>query len=162
MSEAPGGREGIVVAPASLGDVLSNLNRLRDAPDPNMRREVESLAETLFGASRHLIVYGSLAPGGRHDDEIADVAGEWHTGWVTGTLVERGWGASLGYPALVWNPDSERRVAAHLLVSRDLPQQWERLDAFEGKAYRRILAPFYDDNGLVAVGNLYEAVPASA
>jgi gamma-glutamylcyclotransferase (GGCT)/AIG2-like uncharacterized protein YtfP len=161
VSDTTGGREGIVVAPASLNDVLGNLNRLRDAPDANMRREVESLAETLFGASRHLIAYGSLAPGARHEGETATLTGEWHSGWVTGTLVERGWGASLGYPALVWHPAGERRVAAHLLVSPDLPQHWERLDAFEGETYRRILAPFYDEAGFVAVGNLYEAVPAS-
>ncbi len=162
MSDTAGERDGIVVAPASLGDVLSNLNRLRDAPDPNMRREVESLAETLFGASRHLIAYGSLAPGAQHEDETVGLTGEWRTGWVTGMLVERGWGASLGYPALVWHPAGERRVAAHLLISADLPLHWERLDTFEGEAYRRILAPFYDEAGFVAVGNLYEAVPASA
>lgn len=157
-----GGRDGLVVAPASLGAVLGNLNRLRRTPDPTLRREVESIAETLFGASRHLIVYGSLAPGGRHDDELAAVAGEWRGGWVTGTLIERGWGASLGYPALVWDPVSEQRVAAHLFVSRDLPTLWARLDAFEGEAYRRILVPFYDDTGLLAVGNIYEAVPDTA
>jgi gamma-glutamylcyclotransferase (GGCT)/AIG2-like uncharacterized protein YtfP len=152
----------MVVTPASLGDVLGNLNRLRCASDAAMRREVESLAETLFGASRHLIAYGSLAPGGRHADETAVMAGDWRSGWVTGTLVERGWGASFGYPALVWDPASERRVAAHLFVSPDLPHHWARLDDFEGEAYRRILVPFYDDAGLVAVGNLYEAVPAPA
>lgn len=162
MSGTKRTQDRIVVTPASLGDVVHNLNRLRSAPDPTLGREVESLAETLFGASRHLIAYGSLAPGGRHDDELADMAGEWRRGWITGQLVERGWGVSLGYPALVWNPASERRVAAHLFISPDLPRHWDRLDAFEGGEYRRILAPFYDRDGLVAVGNLYEATPASA
>ena len=132
---------------------------MRGVPDALVRREVESLADALFGASQHLITYGSLMRGGRHEDELAGLHGEWHQGWITGTLVERGWGAALGYPALLWNPDSDQRVAAQLFISVDLRHCWDRLDRFEGESYRRILVPIYDDAGLLAVGNLYELAP---
>jgi gamma-glutamylcyclotransferase (GGCT)/AIG2-like uncharacterized protein YtfP len=161
MSESSRGPEDAVVTRASLPDVLRSLNRMRVAPDATLRREVEALADTLFGASQRLIAYGSLMPGGGHEEELAGLQGEWHAGWITGTLVEHGWGASLGYPALIWNPDSDRRVAAQLFTSPDLRHCWDRLDLFEGESYQRILVPFYDDAGFVAVGNLYELGPTS-
>ena len=70
--------------------------------------------------------------------------------------METGWGAAMGYPALRWCPEGDR-IDAHLLVSQELPQHWSRLDDFEGLEYERILAPFHDSSGLVAVGNLYAA-----
>ena len=161
MAELSRGPNGAVVTSASLPDVLRSLNRMRGVSDAIVRREVESLADTLFEASRHLIAYGSLMPGGGHEDELAGLHGAWRSGWITGTLVEHGWGAALGYPALLWNPDSDRRVAAQLFTSPDLRHCWDRLDRFEGPSYQRILAPFYDDGGFVAVGNLYELAPAA-
>lgn len=50
--------------------------------------------------------------------------------------MQRGWGAALGYPALI--PDEEGSdVEVHLFVSPELPDHWQSLDAFEGLDYRR-------------------------
>ena len=83
-----------------------------------------------------LATYGTLAPGRVNHHQLADLAGEWTTGSIRGRLVETGWGAALGYPALVLDPDGDA-IAVHLFVSTDLPAHWARLDAFEGKEYRR-------------------------
>ncbi len=161
MAEHARGPERSLVAPASLPTVLRTLNRMRGSADATLRAEADSLAETLFGAGQRLIAYGSLMPGGRHDDQLAGLRGTWRPGWVTGALVESGWGAVLGYPALRWSAESDHRVESQLFISADLHDHWDRLDRFEGEAYRRILAPFYDDAGFVAVGNLYEIAPQS-
>lgn len=80
--------------------------------------------------------YGTLAPCRPNHHQLADLQGRWITGTVKGHLVQRGWGASLGYPALVSAQDGED-IEVHLLISPDLPQHWSRLDAFEGAEYRR-------------------------
>jgi len=59
----------------------------------------------------------------------------WRRGTVRGRLVDCGWGAALGYPALV--PGDEGEVAVDLFESPALPDHWARLDAFEGKGYER-------------------------
>jgi gamma-glutamylcyclotransferase (GGCT)/AIG2-like uncharacterized protein YtfP len=58
-------------------------------------------------------------------------------GHVRGTLVEEGWGAEHGYPALILDPGG-RRVDVDVFESADLPAHWLRLDAFEGAGYRRV------------------------
>ena len=53
-------------------------------------------------------------------------------------LVHAGWGAGLGYPALVLDPDGAD-IGVGVFESVDLPAHWERLDAFEGPGYRRVV-----------------------
>ena len=151
----PGARD-----PRAVEEALAALNPVRTEPDlrDDLRARLERALDALFGASRHLVVYGSLAPGEENHGRLAGLAGGWTRGWVTGDLSEIGWGAAIGYPALRWRPDGPR-IPAHLLRSQDLPEHWEGLDAFEGPAYRRILVPFFTGEGMEAVGNLYEAVP---
>ena len=60
-------------------------------------------------------------------------------GHVNGMLVHAGWGAGLGYPALVLDPNGSD-VRVDVLESADLPAHWERLDAFEGPGYQRVVA----------------------
>lgn len=140
----------------SLEAVLHDLNaRLAGPAGAEQERGRERAAE-LFGASQRLIVYGSLAPGRENHHELATLGGEWTFGWITGELLPRGWGAQLGYPALRWHAGGER-VQAWLLYSPGLPAEWARLDAFEGAAYQRLLAPFETDAGVVAVGYVYAA-----
>jgi gamma-glutamylcyclotransferase (GGCT)/AIG2-like uncharacterized protein YtfP len=141
---------------ADVARAVAELNALRRAADPGVRAAADRIAEALFGASRHLIAYGSLVPGGVNAAQLDGLRGGWRHGWVTGTLAEAGWGAALGYPALRWSPDAGTRVPAQLFTSPGLTEHWARLDAFEGEEYRRILAPIFDDDGLVAVGYLYE------
>ncbi len=139
-----------------LTDALIRLNILRTGEDQSLitRDLLEGALEALFTASRHLIVYGSLAPEGLNHALISELEGEWHRGWVTGELLEKGWSAAMGYPALRWCPEG-RDIDAHLFISPELPEHWSRLDDFEGLEYERILAPFWTADGRVWVGNVY-------
>ena len=83
-----------------------------------------------------LATYGTLAPGRANHHQLAGIGGRWLAGVVKGRLFASGWGAALGYAALV--PDeSGDEIAVYLLVSDQLPDHWLRLDAFEGSDYRR-------------------------
>ena len=85
-----------------------------------------------------LAIYGSLAPGGPNHQQVAGLRGRWYPGELHGRLVNAGWGASLGYPALVLDPDGSA-VEVKILESEDLPAHWTRLDNFEGPGYQRVL-----------------------
>lgn len=122
----------------------------------NRREHREALARLLDRPGRRLAVYGSLGPGEENHGLVEDLAGEWEEGGVRGHLVEEGWGASMGYPALRWDPEGPA-VPVHLLTSDDLPGAWDRLDRFEGPAYRRIWVPVHLEDDRAVVANLYEA-----
>ncbi|MEQ9448548.1 MAG: gamma-glutamylcyclotransferase family protein [Rhodospirillaceae bacterium] len=89
-------------------------------------------------ADHHLVVYGTLAPGQPNHHQLSGLRGDWQTGVVRGRLVKKGWGAALGFPVLTLADDGEE-IEVHLFASPDLPDHWERLDAFEGSEYRRTL-----------------------
>ncbi len=139
-----------------LNDALIRINilRTREPPDPMALDLLEGAIEALFSVSRHLIVYGSLAPGGLNHGLLAGLKGEWRAGWVTGELLERGWSAAMSYPALRWCPEGGES-SAHLFLSDELPGLWRRLDEFEGLEYSRIWAPFWSADGEMWVGNVY-------
>lgn len=147
--------------PDSLQSVLCDLNAHLTGRAGASQDHARQRAIALFGASERLIVYGSLAPGRENHHELATLAGEWTLGWIRGELLSHGWGAQLGYRALRWRADGER-VDAWLLCSPGLPAEWTRLDAFEGAAYQRQLAPFETDAGVVAVGYVYSAAVDAA
>ena len=92
-------------------------------------------------AARHrLATYGSLAPGrpNHHQlDGLDGLDGRWSPGHVHGTLLDAGWGADLGYPALLLDPDAPA-IEVHVFESVQLPAHWSRLDRFEGPGYRRV------------------------
>jgi len=140
-------------------DALNGM--LRDkALASSQRSRALRLSDALFDATGHLIVYGSLSPGGSNHARLAHLDGTWSPGVVTGDLIPHGWGASLGYPAMQWRSDGPR-VPAWLLRAPGLAAEgeWEALDQFEGEEYCRILAPFLSLHGeIVAVGYLYEAL----
>jgi len=139
-----------------LNDALIRINilRTREPPDPIALDLLEGALEALFAASRHLVVYGSLAPGGPNHGLLAGLEGEWRKGWVTGELLEKGWSAAMSYPALRWCPEGGD-ISAYLFISDELSRLWQRLDEFEGLEYSRILAPFWTADGEVWVGNVY-------
>jgi gamma-glutamylcyclotransferase (GGCT)/AIG2-like uncharacterized protein YtfP len=139
-----------------LNDALIRINilRTREPADLMALDLLEGAIEALFSVSRHLIVYGSLAPGGPNHGLLSGLSGEWHRGSVTGELLERGWSAAMSYPALRWCPEGGD-IEAFLLISPDLDSIWKRLDDFEGLEYRRIWAPFLRSDGQVFVGNVY-------
>lgn len=138
-----------------LAEALTALNARRLAGSARTRDRLEREIEEQFGASRRLAVYGSLAPGEVNHYVIADLAGSWEDGIVTGLLAPADAGSETGFPALRWRAGGPP-VTARLLVSDALPANWRRLDAFEGPAYRRILVPVHAANGaLLGVANLY-------
>ncbi len=139
-----------------LADFLARVNAHRRARDGvgEEARVLEEAAETLFRCREKLAVYGSLRPGRENHELLEELAGRWSEGVVRGHLLEEGWGATMGYPAMRWDPAGEA-VPVSLLASGDLPDHWNRLDRFEGEAYVRILVPVEGEEGPVAVANLY-------
>ena len=83
-----------------------------------------------------LATYGTLAPGRQNHAQLSDLVGRWLVGHVHGWLVNSGWGAALGYPGLILDPDGPQ-IEVSVLESRELARHWQRLDAFEGAGYRR-------------------------
>lgn len=121
--------------------------------------DAESQLEQTYRHSERLAVYGSLAPGRSNHHVLAPFGGTWTRGRVRGDLVELGWGAAAGYPALRLRVDGPW-VLVHVLESTRLPGAWTGIDAFEGSEYRRVLVPVYAEGGdavrIITVANLYE------
>lgn len=88
--------------------------------------------------TERLFVYGTLAPGRPNEHILSPVPGEWEPASVVGRLLEEGWGAAAGYPGIVLDAQGEE-VHGFLFTSDKLPEQWARLDAFEGDGYERML-----------------------
>ncbi|MEM7300113.1 MAG: gamma-glutamylcyclotransferase family protein [Pseudomonadota bacterium] len=84
-----------------------------------------------------LATYGTLAPGRVNHHQLSELDGSWSKGTVKGKLLSEGWGSDLGYPGIVLDPDGDP-VDVFVFQSADLPDHWERLDAFEGDGYRRV------------------------
>jgi gamma-glutamylcyclotransferase (GGCT)/AIG2-like uncharacterized protein YtfP len=85
-----------------------------------------------------LVTYGTLAPGRPNHHQLDGLDGRWLPGEVRGWLHEAGWGAALGFPALILDPDGPA-ISVHVFESTDLPDHWARLDDFEGPAYERVV-----------------------
>ena len=100
-------------------------------------------------ALHRLATYGTLAPGRPNHHQLDGLEGTWVRGHVHGTLVEAGWGADLGYPALTLDPAGPA-VEVHVFDSLDLPSHWSRLDAFEGPGYQRVVTTVRTPEGDVA------------
>jgi gamma-glutamylcyclotransferase (GGCT)/AIG2-like uncharacterized protein YtfP len=91
-------------------------------------------------AECRLVAYGTLAPGRPNHHQLDGLNGRWLDGSVRGALVQQGWGAALGYPALVLDADGPA-VEVQVFESTDLPSHWPRLDDFEGPGYQRVSVP---------------------
>lgn len=102
------------------------------------------MTHVMNGAKR-LAVYGTLAPGRVNHDQVAALRGKW-AGTVRGRLLEEGWGAQMGYPGLVLDANGAE-VAVQVLESADLPENWARLDEFEGEEYRRATVEVTTERG---------------
>lgn len=103
-----------------------------------------------LGPEHRLATYGSLAPGRVNHHEMNGMTGQWRTGIVHGLLVKMGWGADLGYPAIILDEAGEV-VDVFIFESADLPDHWARLDAFEGDQYTRLVTEAQTDTGPVPV-----------
>lgn len=106
-----------------------------------------------------LAVYGTLAPGASNADVLRGLDGAWTTGWLRGRRWDDGWH---GYPGLVLDPAGDR-VPVHVLQAAGLAGRWERIDAFEGPGYDRVVADVELIRGAVVTAHVYVLVePPSA
>ena len=116
--------------------------------------ELEQRVDQLLDFPSHrLSVYGSLAPGAENQWVLTELHGVWTKGTVKGHRDAAGWGQTLGFPALIWDPQGDE-IAVDLFHSPELPQHWHRIDEFEGDDYQRILVPVQQGTE-VAVANIY-------
>ena len=67
-----------------------------------------------------------------------DLSGRWRHSTVRGKLVAAGWGAKLGYPRLLLDPQ-RGPIEVYLFESSELPGYWPVLDEFEGAGYRTVV-----------------------
>ena len=90
-------------------DALVELNALRAVCPSRRLQQLEGQLSARFSAQCRLAVYGSLAPARLNHDQLQNLRGDWHSGYsVRGELVDGGWGAGLGYPALRWSASGPR------------------------------------------------------
>ena len=111
-------------------------------------------------ALHRLATYGSLAPGRPNHRQLDGLEGRWLAGQVNGMLVDAGWGAGLGYPALILDPDGSP-IDVAVFESIDLPAHWARLDVFEGPGYQRVVTTVRTSTGDVDA-SIYVLVQATA
>ena len=95
---------------------------------------------------QRLFIYGSLQPGGPNEHVLADIDGEWRPAVVMGRLVDKGWGASMGFPGLVIDAGGTA-VEGYVLIAESLGDKWAELDALEGAEYERVVAVARLQNG---------------
>ena len=95
-----------------------------------------------------LATYGTLAPGRVNAHVLAELTGPWSQGTVRGRLIEAGWGADMGYPGMIADPDGDE-IEVFVFESEDLPDHWQRLDEFEGDGYERIAIVVTTPEGVI-------------
>ena len=94
--------------------------------------------QPIMSEFQRLFVYGTLAPGEKNHNLLADLNGNWERATIKGHFHETGWGYTEGFPGLVLDPEGET-VSGFLFTSNELSTCWERLDEFEGEEYCRVL-----------------------
>lgn len=106
-----------------------------------------------------LFVYGTLGPGRPNEHWLTKIGGNFEAAHVRGRLYPEGWGATLGYPAMVIDPNGEF-VSGHVFTSDNLPNHWQELDDFEGEGYSRELTEVTLKNGTTIRAYYYALSPA--
>lgn len=104
--------------------------------------------------TERLFTYGTLSPGQSNEHLLKAVEGEWEAAQVRGAVYFDGPGSALGYPAIVLADDGEE-VSGFLFSSDNLAAQWELLDEFEGKGYRRVLTEVSRSDGSRIAAYIY-------
>jgi gamma-glutamylcyclotransferase (GGCT)/AIG2-like uncharacterized protein YtfP len=95
---------------------------------------------------QRLFVYGTLAPGRPNEHVLEPLDGTWVPATMRGDLLDVGWGAAHGYPALALRTDGPE-VAGFLFTAPALAAHWSALDEFEGPGYSRVLAQARREDG---------------
>ena len=88
---------------------------------------------------QHLFVYGSLAKGKTNEHLLNNIGGTWKQASLKGNLLQKGWGAVMGFPGLILN-EKGKEIHGYVFSSENLKEYWAELDAFEGAEYVRVLA----------------------
>ncbi len=112
--------------------------------------------------SDRLFVYGTLRPGEPNEHILAEIDGSWQPGSVRGALLDKGWGAALGYPGIILD-DTAGQVQGMVLTAAGLTAYWARLDEFEGPGYERVGTSVKLHDGSVVEAQIYvlRETPAS-
>lgn len=111
---------------------------------------------TAFTPEKHLIIYGTLAPGQPNYSKIEHIKGIWQDATIWGQLKNEGWGAAMGYYGFVSNITQDvQAIDAKVLQSSNLIDEYSFLDDFEGAGYMRILTKYKLSTGETGVGYIY-------
>lgn len=81
-----------------------------------------------------LFVYGTLAPERPNAHILHPFSGTWEPASIRGNLIDDGWGAEMGYPAII--PDENGEIVEGFVFS-STEIDWQMLDEFEGAGYSR-------------------------
>lgn len=127
---------GIVIG-KHLEDEMSEQEQKQAPSLPVQDAEPVALAPAEPAPEEHFFVYGTLAPGQPNEHILAEVPGRWSPASVRGDLYNEGWGADVGFPGLVVNPDGAV-IDGQVFSSTELRRHWPWLDEFEGPGYRRV------------------------
>ncbi|MEO1655144.1 MAG: gamma-glutamylcyclotransferase family protein [Bacteroidota bacterium] len=107
-----------------------------------------------------LFVYGTLCPGQPNHHLLENIGGTWEKGIVRGILYPEGWGAALGYPAMILD-EKGGIVEGYLFSSDNLMMHWDDLDAFEGEGYERVRTDVELENKSIVEAFVYTLRPLS-
>jgi gamma-glutamylcyclotransferase (GGCT)/AIG2-like uncharacterized protein YtfP len=110
--------------------------------------------------THRIFVYGTLAPGRPNEQVLAHLHGEWQPATVTGTLLQKGWGAAVGYPGIMLDKDGGE-IEGFLFSSNSLVEHWTRLDEFEGEEYERVLTTVKLKDGTAVDAYIYALVSSA-
>ncbi len=105
---------------------------------------------------KYLFTYGTLAPGRENHHHVEHIDGVWMHAAVKGRMVNQGWGADLGFPALVVDDDGDW-IQGWALKSTDLSSYFSALDQFEGDEYQRTAVAVTLENDEVVKAFVYLA-----
>jgi gamma-glutamylcyclotransferase (GGCT)/AIG2-like uncharacterized protein YtfP len=139
---------------------LAHGEKTRVGPDPARAERNRAVAKVVLPVlmdmidfvldhpSHKFVAYGTLRQGQPGYAVLKDVDGSWSSVTLHGVVHEKD-----GLRAFSYSGHADG-VAAELLVSKDLPDQWRRLDEFEDARYERHLG-LYRDDGALGIGNVY-------
>jgi gamma-glutamylcyclotransferase (GGCT)/AIG2-like uncharacterized protein YtfP len=138
------------------GEKFASTDPARIARDRVIAEKAAAVFELFFDLlfarpSTALAVYGSLAPGGVHHDQLDSIVGEWMQGAVRGRFRDG------PFPRLDPTP-AAGEVSVQLLWNADgLPDLWSQWDTLEGNDYRRVLVAVETGGAGLVIANLYAA-----